>query len=58
MAKLSDVKPAGLYLMELRRHFADVSSRRQKLAVAAWGNSEAQLVPIFDRSHRSAKAQG
>jgi hypothetical protein len=55
--KLSDVKPTGLYLMELRRHFAELTSRRQKLAVASWGGSEAQSIPILDREHRLAKAQ-
>jgi hypothetical protein len=55
--RLSELKPTGLYLMELRRHFAELSSRRQKLAVASWGGSEAQSVPIFDRDPRLAKTQ-
>jgi hypothetical protein len=55
--KPSDVKSTGLYLMELRRHVAELSSRRQKLAVASWGGAEAQTIPILDREHRLAKAQ-
>jgi len=55
--RLNEIKPAGLYLMELRRHVAEVSSRRQKLAVASWGCGEAQQVPILARDQRLAKAQ-
>ena len=55
--RLNEIKPTGLYLMELRRHFAELSSRRQKLAVTSWGCPEAQQVPIFARDQRLAKAQ-
>jgi len=55
--RLNEIKPAGLYLMELRRHVAEVSSRRRKLTVASWGCGEAQQVPILARDQRLAKAQ-
>jgi len=55
--RVNEIKPTGLYLMELRRHFAELSSRRQKLAVASWGCHETQQVPILARDQRLAKAQ-
>ena len=54
--KLNESRPGGLYLMELRRHHAELSSRRHKLAVASWTCAESQQVPILARDRRLAKA--
>lgn len=43
-------KPAGVYLMELRRRLAEVNSRQQKLTVISWSRAESQIVPIQRRS--------
>ncbi len=51
------VKPATLYLMELRRHFAELSSRRQKLTVTSWECAETQSLPLLTRGQPLAKAE-
>ncbi len=55
--KLNVVKPAALYLMELRRHFAELSSRRPKLTVGPWDCADTPLLPLLGRSQPLAKAE-
>jgi hypothetical protein len=45
-SRFSVLKPAGIYLMELRQHVADARTRRQKLAVMSWTQPESEAVPI------------
>jgi len=52
-----EIKPTGLYLMELRRHFAELHTRRQRLAIEPWVLPEIQQVPILHRADRFSKAR-
>jgi len=55
--RFGEIKPTGIYLMELRRRFADLNPCRQRLVVASWGLPEMHQVPIQRRAERFSKAQ-
>jgi hypothetical protein len=56
-SRLAETKPTGLYLMELRRRFAEQHAPRQRLAIDSWVRPELQQVPIRQRADRFAKGR-
>jgi hypothetical protein len=56
-SRFAETKPTGLYLMELRRHFAELHTRRQKVAIDPWVLSAIQQVPILRRTDRSGEGR-